>query len=126
MKNALSTLALLLCTLHAHAAPTPAPIRTEIDALLGQLVASGCQFDRNGSLHSGAEARDHILRKLDYLEGKSTLQNTEQFIELAASRSSSSGKPYFVRCGKESAVESSRWLNQQLQGLRARSQSKPS
>ncbi|WP_396269530.1 DUF5329 family protein [Ideonella sp.] len=118
MKNALSGLALLLSALHASAAPTPAPIRAEIDALMGKLVASGCQFDRNGSLHSGAEAKSHILRKLDYLEGKSTLQSTEQFIELAASKSSRSGKPYFVKCGSDAAVESQRWLTQQLQVIR--------
>ena len=119
MKAALPTLvALLLSGLQALAAPTPAPIRAEIDALMGKLVASGCQFDRNGSLRSGAEAKSHILRKLDYLEGKSTLQSTEQFIELAASKSSSSGKPYLVKCGSDAAVESHRWLTQQLQVIR--------
>ncbi|WP_396269528.1 DUF5329 family protein [Ideonella sp.] len=101
MKKALATLTLLLSALHASTAPTPAPIRAEIDALMGKLVASGCQFERNGTLHSGAEAKSHILRKLGYLEGKSTLQSTEQFIELAASKSSSSGKPYLVKCGSE-------------------------
>lgn len=119
MKAVLPALAaLLLSGLQALAAPTPTPIRTEIDDLMGKLVASGCQFDRNGSLHSGAEAKGHILRKLDYLEGRSTLQSTEQFIELAASKSSSSGKPYFVKCGNDAAVESQRWLTQQLQVIR--------
>ncbi|MBQ0935967.1 DUF5329 family protein [Ideonella paludis] len=120
MKAALSTLALLLSALQALAAPTPAPIRAEIDALMGKLLASGCQFERNGSLHSGEEAKGHILRKLDYLEGKRTLQSTEQFIELAASRSSSSGKPYFVKCGSAAAVPSQQWLLGQLQSLRAK------
>ncbi len=120
MKALLSALALLFSTLHAQAAPTPAPIRAEIDALMGKLVASGCQFDRNGSLHSGAEAKRHILRKLDYLEGKRTLQSTEQFIELAASQSSISGKPYVVKCGSAPAVPSQQWLLTQLQDLRAK------
>ena len=71
MKAVLPALvALLFSAVQALAAPTPAPIRAEIDALMGKLVASGCQFDRNGSLHSGEEAKGHILRKLEYLEGK--------------------------------------------------------
>lgn len=121
MKAVLPALAaLLLSGLQAFAAPTPAPIRAEIDALMGKLVASGCQFDRNGSLHNGEEAKGHILRKLEYLEGKRTLQSTEQFIELAASQSSSSGKPYFVKCGSGAAVPSQQWLLGQLQSLRAK------
>jgi hypothetical protein len=83
----------------AGAAPAAAPVRAEIDALLGKLQASGCQFNRNGSWYSGTEARSHLLRKLEYFEDKGNVQNTEQFIELAASKSSSSGKPYQVKCG---------------------------
>ena len=89
-------LALVLTTcvaLHgtAFADPTPAPVRAEIDAMLGRLEASGCRFLRNGSWHDGARAREHLLDKLEYIEKRGTLQNAEQFIELAASRSSLSG-----------------------------------
>jgi hypothetical protein len=103
----------------ATAAPTPAPVRAEIDALLGKLQSSGCQFDRNGSWHSAAEARDHLLRKLEAIERRGTIQSTEQFIDLAASKSSSSGKPYRVRCGTEAAVGSGPWLHRQLVAIRA-------
>ena len=72
-------------------------MRAEIDAVLSRLQSSGCQFDRNGSWYSSSEAKDHILRKLDYLEGKTTIQSTEQFIALAATKSSSSGKPLVSR-----------------------------
>ena len=87
--------------------------------MLSRLQSSGCQFYRNGSWYSASEAKDHLLRKLEYIEGKSTIQRTEQFIELAASRSSSSGKPYYVKCGAEAAMESKQWLNKQLVSLRA-------
>lgn len=108
------------------AAPTAAPIRNEIDAVLAKLQGSGCQFNRNGSWYTGTEAKEHLLRKLEYIEGKSSVQNTEQFIERAASRSSSSGKPYQVKCGGEPAVESQLWLIQQLSVIRASSaRSKP-
>ena len=102
----------------AWAGPTPAPVRTEIDGLLSRLEASGCQFQRNGSWYSGADAKKHLLRKLEAVEARGTLQNTEQFIALAASRSSFSGKPYFVRCSGTPAVESGEWLTGQLASLR--------
>lgn len=114
----ISTLTCLVCS-WALAAPTSAPVRAEIDALLSKLQASGCVFNRNGSWYSGTEAKDHLLRKLEYIEGKSTVQSTEMFIELAAAKSSFSGKPYQVRCGTEAAVESQQWLSRQLTDLRA-------
>lgn len=119
MKKIITTLAFGLLTGLAHASPTPAPIRVEIDALLARLQSSGCQFDRNGSWYSASDAKDHILRKLEYIEGKSGIQSTEQFIELAASKSSSSGKPYHVKCGTDAAVESQQWLSKQLMLIRA-------
>lgn len=118
MRSLFLTLALSACAA-AFAAPTPAPIRAEIDALLSMLQSSGCEFNRNGTWHSGADAKDHLMRKLDYIEGKTTLKSTEQFIELAAAKSSFSGKPYQVRCGAEAAVESQQWLNEQLLVIRA-------
>ena len=103
----------------ALAAQTAAPVRAEIDLLLGRLQASGCQFNRNGTWYSAAAARDHLLRKLDYLEDKTTIQSTEQFVELAATKSSISGKPYLVRCGSAAPVESRAWLIGQLGIIRA-------
>jgi hypothetical protein len=100
--------------LSAIAAPTPAPVRTEIDALLASLQSSGCQFNRNGSWYSGSEAKDHLFRKLRYIEGRDTIQSTEQFIELAASRSSSSGRAYQVRCDGQEPTASQAWLTRQL------------
>ena len=119
MKHLISLLTLALCCSLASAAPTAAPVRAEINTLLTTLQTSGCQFNRNGSWYSGAEAKDHLLRKLDYFEGKTTVQNTEQFIELAATQSSSSGKAYQVKCGANAqAVESRQWLSAQLATLR--------
>jgi Family of unknown function (DUF5329) len=109
----------------ALADPTAAPVRTEIDALLTTLQSSGCAFNRNGTWHGAAEAKGHLLRKLDYIEGKSTVKSTEQFIELAATKSSSSGKPYQVRCGS-AVVDSQPWLTRQLAALRsARAKGRP-
>ena len=103
-------------------APAPARARAEIDALLKALQTSGCQFNRNGSWYSAAEAQAHLTKKREYLEGKDLVKSAEDFISLGASTSSSSGKPYLVRCGSEAAIESKAWLQSQLTALR---QSKP-
>lgn len=104
-----------LCT----AGSLPAAARAEVDALLTRLQKSGCEFQRNGSWYSGAEAKAHLLKKLDYLDGKNAVQSTEQFIELGASSSSASGKPYQVRCGNAPVVNSGPWLQGELKTLRA-------
>lgn len=102
-----------------QAAPTAPAVRTEIQGLLQRLQDSGCEFNRNGSWYSGAEARGHLLKKLDYLESHdSAPRRSEDFIQQAASTSSMSGKPYLVRCAAAAPVESRAWLTQELQKLR--------
>lgn len=103
----------------ANAAPLPAAARAEVDALMIRLQSSGCEFNRNGSWYAGAEAKAHLLKKLDYLEGKDMVKTAEQFIEKGASGSSMSGKPYLVRCAGKAPVESAQWLKAELQQLRA-------
>ncbi|RZJ08199.1 MAG: hypothetical protein EOP39_14445 [Rubrivivax sp.] len=113
---------LLLCLFSlATAAPLPPPARAEVDALLSRLASSNCEFNRNGSWYSAAEAKTHLLRKLDALEGKDLVKTAEQFIERGASSSSVSGKPYWVRCAGKAPVESSRWLKAELLQVRAAS-----
>lgn len=102
----------------AFADPTPAPVRAEIDAMLNRLETSACQFQRNGTWYDSARAKAHLLDKLGYIEKRGTVQSAEQFIELAASRSSVSGRPYQVRCGGAVPVESRQWLRDQLTILR--------
>lgn len=103
----------------AQAAPLPPPARAEVDALLAALERSGCEFNRNGSWHSGGEAKTHLLRKLAYLEDKNAVTTTEQFIERGAATSSSTGKPYLVRCAGAAPVESKQWLTARLAAVRA-------
>lgn len=117
--------ALGLAAAAASAAPTPAPVRAEVDALLGRLQASGCEFSRNGSWHGAAEARTHLLRKLDHLEGRTTLQSAEQFIAQAATASSTTGLAYQVRCGATPAVPSAQWLTRELAAVRAAMRAAP-
>lgn len=101
-----------------QAAPLPAAARAEAEMLLQRLAASGCDFQRNGSWYSGAEARGHLLKKLDYLEGKGLIATTEQFIAQGASASSMSGQPYRVRCPGKPVQETGPWLTNLLPQLR--------
>lgn len=101
-----------------HAASVPPAVRAEIDALLSRLSASACEFERNGSWYAATDAKAHLLRKLAYLERHDAVQTTEQFIDLAATKSSSSGKPYHVRCGKAAPLESRDWLTAELATVR--------
>lgn len=91
----------------------------EVDALLARLESSQCQFQRNGHWHDAARARSHLERKLRYLEERTKLTSSEQFIELAASESSLSGDAYRVRCAGRAEQSSAAWFLEQLRAIRA-------
>ncbi|NDY92448.1 YfeK family protein [Ideonella livida] len=122
---ALAALAALCSAGPAGAAPSAAPVRAEIEALLARLQSSGCQFQRNGTWHEAPQAREHLLRKLAAVEERTTVRSTEQFIELAASRSSLSGQAYQVRCGTTPAQNSQPWLSRELAALRGETRNRP-
>jgi hypothetical protein len=122
----LSALCLAISSWHyAIAAPTTTPIRNEIEGLLTRLEKSGCHFNRNGSWYSGAEAKAHLMRKLAYIEDKGTLKNTEQFIDLAATKSSFSGDAYQVKCANAPVLSSQQWLLRELWVFRGKGNIKP-
>jgi hypothetical protein len=106
------------CGLNAHAAETKSA-DSEITALLDKLEHSNCQFQRNGSWYTGAEARQHLEMKYKYLRDKGVVTNTEAFIDQAASASSMSGQAYQVRCSGAREVQSASWLREQLQAYRS-------
>lgn len=101
------------------AQPLATSQRAEIHALMAALHTSICDFNRNDSWHNAADAKTHLLRKLDYLEANNAVHSTEQFIELAASKSSVSGRAYQVRCRGAAPVNSKDWLSEQLKLLRS-------
>lgn len=111
----------LCCTLligTAWGAPTPAPIRAEIDGLIRELRQGQCRLQRNGSWHNVDEAEKLLKHKLQAIEDKGTLRSTEEFIEQAATRSSTTGQPYQVQCGKEALQPSGTWLTTALHRVR--------
>lgn len=93
--------------------------KQEIEHLFTFLETSGCQFNRNGSWHSAAEAAAHIRKKYTYLLKKKMLTDAESFIEKAASESSFSGKPYLVKCEGKSDTTSAAWFKYELDRYRA-------
>jgi hypothetical protein len=108
----------LLLAVAAQAA-TPA-VQMEIARLLDGLRKSGCKFQRNGTWYEGSEAADHLTKKRDYYASKGKIQSTEDFIEVAATESMISSKPYKVACPEQPEVESKVWLEAKLKELRAK------
>jgi hypothetical protein len=117
--QSLAVLALVCGTgLAAAQQATPPTAAREIAALLGHIERSGCSFERNGQWHEAPAARAHIERKYRALAERGLVPSAESFIELAATRSSTTGRPYQVRCGQAPAVASGPWLMQALSRLR--------
>jgi uncharacterized protein DUF5329 len=97
---------------------TAAPI---INHLLAYVEDSNCVFIRNDKEYNSKEAAKHLKGKYDYLMYK--VKTAEDFIEIAGSKSTVSGKPYWVRCAGHSPVLSANWLMQELSDYRKRAHS---
>lgn len=110
---AAAALALALCGPAMSAAADSA---REIAHLLDYIQTSGCTFVRNGEAADAPSARAHVARKYDYVSSR--VQSAEDFIRLAATRSSVSGEPYRVRCADGEAATGD-WLLQELARYRA-------
>ncbi|TNJ33955.1 DUF5329 domain-containing protein [Arenimonas terrae] len=117
----LRTFTLLLALVLAAPLPaqaTPADAEREITALIAGLRDSPCRFQRNGRWHDGARAAAHLRRKYDYVRERGGVDSAEAFIELAASRSSFTGRPYRVQCGEAAAIDAGAWFRARLALLR--------
>ena len=88
----------------------------EIAHLLTYVATTDCQYERNGRLHTGQEAVQHIQKKFDYFADD--IQSTEDFIQYAATKSKMSGKYYRIHCPNAQAENSRDWLLAELQRYR--------
>ena len=88
----------------------------EIRALIQAVTDSGCEFNRNGSLHSAEAVAEHL--ELKYSRGKRYANSAEAFIERLASKSSWSGKPYQMICDGE-VQPAGDWLTSTLATIRS-------
>jgi hypothetical protein len=94
-------------------------VQREVGLLLDAIETSGCRFQRNGSWYSAHEARLHLSAKYASLEARDAVHATEQFIDLAATQSSLSGRPYGVQCGDGPTFASNQWLRAKLVQIRS-------
>jgi hypothetical protein len=93
-----------------------ADMQQEIDHLLQFVERTNCQYERNGQLHTGKEAVKHIKIKYNYF--KNDINSAEKFIELSATKSTMSGKFYFVHCPNRPKLKSQEWLLHELKTYR--------
>ena len=93
--------------------------KREVGELLARIEKSPCEFNRSGTWYSGPQARSHLQRKYIYLAERGQLGSAEDFVVLAASKSSITGEPYLIRCGAAAPITSAVWLEGELRKLRA-------
>jgi hypothetical protein len=106
---------MILLTGPIAAALADTAAETEIRALIQAVAESGCEFNRNGSVHSAEAAAEHL--ELKYSRGKRYAHSAEAFIERLASKSSWSGKPYQMVCDGEEQPAGD-WLTATLEEFR--------
>jgi hypothetical protein len=104
---------------HADTA-MPAEPQAAIDYILAQVAKSDLEFVRNGKAHTPPEAVKHMRRKYEYYENQ--IDTPEEFIELAATKSILSGKPYTIRTA-DGEVPAADWLLSVLAEYRAQQDS---
>jgi hypothetical protein len=109
----------ILAAVLLPAAAAAAPPAEEIVRLLAFVEASGCEFVRNGSAHDAADGRRHLERKLAYLQERGRAATADAFIEEAATKSSTTGRAYAVRCPGRPEQPSGAWLREELDRMRA-------
>ena len=107
-------LPLLLLVLPAAVPATE--MQDEISHLLQFVESTTCQYERNGDLHTGTEAVEHIRRKFEHFRDR--IDSAEKFIELAATKSTISGRYYVVHCAGQPEVTSRDWLLRELKRYR--------
>jgi hypothetical protein len=100
---------------HAALAAPGNAASDEIDHLLSYVASSSCTFVRNGSEYGAVKAREHLADK--YRFAGSRIATAEDFIQYLATKSSFSGEPYHVRCGKDDEL-SGAWLTAELKRYR--------
>jgi hypothetical protein len=103
--------AALACAAGLVSAAAVAQGKDTIDYLIQRVERSGCSFVRNGTAHPSAEAASHLRRKLAAVRRE---LSPEEFIDHVASKSSSSGEPYLIRCDGKAEEQSSAWLRRAL------------
>ncbi len=90
--------------------------RQEVDHLLAFIGNSGCMLNRNGADYLAEKGLRHIKKKYDYF--RDDIKDTEDFIALAATKSTMSGDYYKVKCPGKEVITTQDWLLSELKKYR--------
>jgi Family of unknown function (DUF5329) len=107
-----------ICLLISNAVNADVPLVqvNEVNHLLDFVKNSGCIINRNGTDYPAEKAIEHIEMKYDYF--RNDINNSEDFIEYAATKSTMSGDYYMVTCPGEKTVRTQDWLMNELKRFR--------
>ncbi len=109
----LKVLSILLSLLSVNAFGST---QDEIAHLLQFVGATECKYERNGTMHTGAEAVKHINKKYRYY--LDDIKSAEDFIKYSATKSTMSGKHYKIHCPNKEPIKSQDWLLTELAAVR--------
>ena len=90
--------------------------RQKIERLISSVQSlKDATFVRNGTEYDGKTAAEHVRTK--WKAAGSKVKTARDFIRLAASKSSRSGKPYLIRFKDGREVESETYLTERLEEI---------
>lgn len=102
----------------------------KIEELITAIEKSDLIFIRNGDEHPAPKAANHLREKLkagqnSWFAPKKSEWTARLFIEKIASKSSVSGKSYFVKFPDGTKVEAGKWFFEKLETIEKRPASLP-
>lgn len=92
------------------------PADETIQYLLEYVARSELTFLRNSGRYTAQEASEHMQKKYEHFRAE--IETPEEFIELCATRSLLSGKPYKVMDKHGETINTSEWLTTELKEYR--------
>jgi Family of unknown function (DUF5329) len=92
------------------------PVEATIGHLLDYVNRSTLVFIRNSGEYTAQQASEHMQKKYEHFRDE--IETPEQFIELCATRSLLSGKPYLVINKHGETLKTSEWLTAELNAYR--------
>lgn len=83
-----------------------------IHSLIKKVERSDVVFIRNGEEYSPEQAASHLRRKLYWAGDK--VDTYDKFLEYIATKSYSSGKPYYVKTANANVMTAANWISTTL------------
>ena len=114
----LATILLAVVSPWSLAAMQAEDLDTTVQYLITYVKESDVIFERNSGRYTAREAAEHINNK--YQHFRDDIDTPEKFIELCATGSLVTGKPYFIITRQGEQLPSSEWLNAELSIYRLR------